>query len=119
MIYLGIGNRGVVGFLQALFLGFALSLPLAALVGAGRAALCAWRMACRSAWPFAVLSLLMLVLVLAVFAAGATLWFIAAVGHGPKDRPQDYAVLIGAGAGIYLAAVGAWRFSRYAEARRS
>ncbi len=102
---------------QMLFLAYAASLPLVTLVAAGRGMLCVVRTARAANWAFAILAMLGVVALLALFAMVGVLWFIAAVSHGPKDQPGDLLVLFGSGVLLYLAAAGLWLFARHAESR--
>lgn len=104
--------------LQALFLAFAGSLPLVTLAAIARGVVCIYRTSKAANWPFAVLGVVVVVLMLLVFGAVAVVWFIYAVSHGPKDRASDLVLLGGSGLAIYVGAAGAWAFSRYAESGR-
>ena len=102
---------------QTLFLIYAASLPLVTLVAVGRGLLSVVRSVRAANWPFAILAAVGIVVMLALFAAVAVLWFIAAVSHGPKGGPGELLILFGSGVAIYLAAAGLWAFGRYAESR--
>jgi hypothetical protein len=104
-------------FTQTLFLAYAASLPLVTLVGVGRGLLGIARSVRAANWPFAILIAIAVVAMLALFAAVAVLWFIAAVSHGPKGGPGELLLLFGSGIAIYLAAAGLWALARHAEAR--
>lgn len=102
---------------QTLFLVYAASLPLVTLVAVGRGVLSVVRNLRAANWAFAILAAVGVMVMLALFAAVAVLWFIAAVSHGPKGGAGELLILFGSGVAIYSAAVGLWAFAGYAERR--
>ncbi len=104
-------------FVQSIFVTFAFSGPIAALMGIGLTALCFFRSRRAKNAKFAVVSALGALTLLAVLAAIIVVWFIYGVAHTGKDATTDLVVLSSTVAPAYLGAFAAWRFSVYLKKR--
>ena len=104
-------------FIQSGFLAVALSGPVAALIGAGRAALCLFRSSKAKHLMFAILSGLGMLILLVLFAAIIVVWFGYGVAHTRKSQSTDLAILAGTVGTAYLGTFGIWRLALYIEKR--
>ncbi len=106
-------------FDQSIFVTFAFTGPIAALIGVGLSVLCFYRSRRAKNAKFAVISVLSALTLLALLAAIIVVWFIYGVAHTGKDATSDLVVLSSTVAPAYLGAFATWRFSVYLKKRLS
>ena len=88
---------------EGFFLTLVLAAPVAVLLATGRACVCGFRAHRAGQGRYILLSVFSIVLLLALLAGVAVLWFIYAVSHGSKDSLSDQLILFGTLLLVYLA----------------
>ena len=104
-------------FDQSIFVAFAFTGPIAALIGVGLSVLCFYRSRRAKNAKFTVISALSALTLLALLAAIIVVWFIYGVAHTGKDATTDLVVLSSTVAPAYLGAFATSRFSVYLKKR--
>ena len=104
-------------FIQTVIIGFALSGPIAILIGIGRTIMCLDRSIRAKHTKYAIFSVLNILILLTFLAAIVVVWFAYGVAHTGKDATTDLVVLASTVTPAYLVVLAIWLVSRRLEKR--